>query len=94
MKSQNLSQFIILAVMILTMADQGAFDHKYFIALALQNKMPWNALPFIIEGLTPTLEKSKVVIEGLLQELQKLQLELKDIKKAKKDSTEVEFDVA
>ena len=71
MKSQNLSQFTILAVMILTMADQGAFDHKYFIALALQNKMPWNALPFIIEGLTQTLEKSKEVNKFLLQELEK-----------------------
>ena len=71
MKSQNLSVFTIFSVDILTMADQGAFDHKYFITLALQNKMPWNALPFIIEGLTQTLEKSKEVNKFLLQELEK-----------------------
>ena len=71
MKSQNLSVFTILSVMNLTMANQVEFDHKYFITLALQNKMPWNALPFIIEGLTPTLEKSKEVNKFLLQELEK-----------------------
>ena len=40
------------------------------VGMALQNKMPWNALPFIIEGLTPTLEKSKEVNKFLLQELE------------------------
>ena len=58
-------------------------DFKYFISLVLNDKITWEAISFILNDLTPTLEKSKVVIEGLLQELQKLQLELKDVRKAK-----------
>ena len=53
------------------MANQVDLDHKYFITLALQNKIAWGALPVIIEGLAQTFEKSKEVIKFLLQELEK-----------------------
>ena len=79
MKSQNLSEFTLLSVMILTMASQGEFDYKYFITLALQNKIAWSALPFIIEGLTPTLEKSKDVNNFLLQELEKSHAKIQNL---------------
>ena len=52
------------------MANQVELDHKYFISLALKNEIAWSALKFIIEGLTPTLEKSKEVNKFLLKELQ------------------------
>ena len=81
MKSQNLSVFILLSVMILTMANQVEIDHKYFITLALQNKIAWGALPVIIEGLTPTLEKSKEVNKFLLQELEKYHVKLQSLEK-------------
>ena len=53
------------------MDNKGEFDHKYFVTLALQNKIAWGALPVIIEGLTPTLEKSREVNKFLLQKLEK-----------------------
>ena len=49
------------------MDNQVELDHKYFITLALQNEISWSALKFVIEGLTPTLEKSKEVNKFLLQ---------------------------
>ena len=63
-------------------------DHKYFISLALQDKIAWDTLPFIIESFTSTLEKSKEVYKFLLQELEKshskiqsLEKELSEVKK-------------
>ena len=73
-------------------SDNIIVDFKYFISLVLNDKITWEAISFILNDLTPTLENSKLVVEGLLQELQKLQSELKDVKKAKKGPTEVEFE--
>ena len=73
-------------------SDNIIVDFKYFISLVLNDKITWEAISFILNDLTPTLEKSKLVVEGLLQELRKLQSELKEVKKAKKETTEAEFD--
>ena len=54
--------------------EQGTkvlLDLKYFIQLAVQKKITWNALAFLLIDLAPTLEKSKRVIETLVQELEK-----------------------
>ena len=56
-------------------------DHKYFISLALQDKIAWDTLPFIIEGLTSTLEKSKEVNKFLLQELEKYHKKVQSLEK-------------
>ena len=68
-------------------------DHKYFISLALQDKIAWDTLPFIIESFTSTLGKSKEVYKFLLQELEKshskvqsLEKELSEVKKEHVDS--------
>ena len=73
-------------------SDNIIVDFKYFISLVLNDKITWEAISFILNDLTPTLEKSKLVVEGLLQELKKLQSELKEVKKVKKDSREIDFD--
>ena len=65
-------------------SDNIIVDFKYFISLVLNDKITWEAISFILNDLTPTLAKSKSVIEGLLQELQRLQSELKEVKKAGK----------
>ena len=53
-------------------------DFKYFINLALMNKLPWDSLLFVLKDLATTLEKSNEVIEVLVQELQKLQIDLQN----------------
>ena len=55
-----------------------SLDFKYFINLALMNKLPWDSLVFVLKDLTTTLEKSNEVIEVLVQELQKLQIDLQN----------------
>ena len=42
------------------------------------NKLPWDSLVFVLKDLTTTLEKSNEVIEVLVQELQKLQIDLQN----------------
>ena len=79
MKYQHPFRVQFCSVIILTMAYQ--LDHKYFISLALQDKMAWDTLPFIIEGLTSTLEKSKEVNKFLLQELEKTHSKFQSLKK-------------
>ena len=46
-------------------------DFEYFVNLALVNKLPWDSLIVILNDWTPTLAKSKEVIEILVKELQK-----------------------
>ena len=63
------------------MAKQVELDHKYFIMLALKNEIAWSAPKFIIEGLTPTLEKSKEVNRFLLLELEKFHAKFRSLEK-------------
>ena len=63
------------------MANQVELNHKYFITLALKNKIDWSALKFIIESLTPTLEKSKEVNRFLLEELGKFHVKFQSLEK-------------
>ena len=53
-------------------ADKN-LDFEYFVNLALVNKLPWDSLIVILNDWTPTLAKSKEVIEILVKELQKCQ---------------------
>ena len=46
-------------------------DFEYFVNLALLNKLPWDPLIVIQNDSTPTLKKSKEVIEILVKELEK-----------------------
>ena len=46
-------------------------DFRYFISLALQSKMSWEGLAFVLDDLASTLPKSKEIIRALLKELQK-----------------------
>ena len=46
-------------------------DFEYFIQMAVQKKITWSTLAFFLIDLAPTLEKSKQVIETLVQELEK-----------------------
>ena len=48
-------------------------DFTYFIAMALQNRMPWNILSFLLKRLAPTLNETREIICILLTELQALQ---------------------
>ena len=61
------------------MANQVDLNHKYFISLAVKNEIAWSALKFIIEGLTPTLEKSKEVNNYLLVELEKFNVRFQSL---------------
>ena len=45
-------------------------DFNYFIQFTIQKKMSWKSLAFLLIDLAPTLEKSKEVIEVLVQELE------------------------
>ena len=57
-----------------TIEEEGTkvlLDLKYFIQLAIWRKITWNALAFLLIDLAPTLEKSKAVIETLVQQLEK-----------------------
>ena len=45
-------------------------DFNYFIQFTIQKKMPWKSLSLFLIDLAPTLEKSKEVIEILVQELE------------------------
>ena len=55
-------------------------DLTYFIALALQKELSWNALAIVFEGFKFTNEQYKYVLKFLLKELEQLQeqLESKD----------------
>ena len=46
-------------------------DFKYFIQSAIEKKISWNVLTYILTDLAPSLDKSKEVIEILVQELEK-----------------------
>ena len=46
-------------------------DFQYFIQSAVQKKLPWNCLAIFLTDLAPTLEKSKDVIQILVEELEK-----------------------
>ena len=72
------------------MANQVEFDHKYFISLALQNKIAWGAMPIIFEGLTHTLEKSKEVINFLLLELEKFHVKFQSLENLKSGNSDEE----
>ena len=65
-------------------------DFRYFISLALQNKLGWQSLPSILSDFTPTLQDSKEVIEVLLKELEKLHSELSRTRKVKCETAELE----
>ena len=45
-------------------------NFKYFIKLAIQKEITWNALEGLFDDLTPTLIKSKQLNKALLEELQ------------------------
>ena len=68
---------------------QAKVDYSYFIKMALEKKITWNMLAFFLNDLTPTLEKSKQVIEILLKELQMLQSKLEEIEIDDKEIIEV-----
>ena len=83
MKSQDPLMGGISSVTIVTMAYQVRLDLKYekmflankvnfryFIFLAMQNKMSWEGVAFVLDDLASTLPKSKEVIQVLLKELQ------------------------
>ena len=57
--------------------------------MALDKKITWNMLAFFLNDLTPTLEKSKQVIEILLKELQMIQSKLEEIDIDDKEIIEV-----
>ena len=65
-------------------------DFRYFISLALQNKLGWQSLPSILSDFTPTLQDSKEVIEVLLKELEKLHSELSRTRKVSDETSESE----
>ena len=47
---------------------------RYFIDMAIQDKMPFQSLMTLFDDLTPTLDKSKQLNKVLLEEIQKLAL--------------------
>ena len=53
-------------------------DFKYFIQSAIEKKIPWNVLTYFLTDLAPTLDKSKEVIEILVQELEKWVLKVEN----------------
>ena len=56
-------------------------DFCQLIGMALQSKMSWKVLANILEGIIPSFEESKEVINILLIELEKLQLKLMEKEK-------------
>ena len=62
--------------------QQPKIDFCYFIQMALEKNISWEMLAIFLNDLTPTLEKSKEVIDILLKELQTLQLKLDENLKA------------
>ena len=56
-------------------------DFCQLIGMALQSKMSWKVLANILEGIIPSFEESKEVINILLIELEKLQLILMEKEK-------------
>ena len=51
--------------------EEFTINPKYFIQLAIQKQIPWNALSFMLTDLTISLDRSKQVIRVLVQELEK-----------------------
>ena len=49
---------------------------RYFICSAMQKKMPWSTLTYFLNDLTPTLEKSREVVEILVKQIEKLAIKL------------------
>ena len=65
---------------------------KYFIQSAMQKKMPWKTLTFFLNDLTPTLEKSREVVEILVKELEKLALKLEKLNAEKETFEDPQVD--
>ena len=57
-------------------AEEIKVDFRYFISLALNDKIPWTSLLPILTAFTQSLADSNQVIEVLLCELERLKLEL------------------
>ena len=51
--------------------EKFTIEPEYFIQLAIQKQIPWNALAYMLTDLTTTLDRSKQVIRVLVQELEK-----------------------
>ena len=47
-------------------------DFSHFITMALQERMPWNILAFLLKRLAPTLNEAREIICILLTELKSL----------------------
>ena len=56
-------------------------DFSHFINMALQERMPWNILAFLLKRLAPTLNKTREIICILLTELEALQSTLHEKEK-------------
>ena len=56
-------------------------DFSHFITMALQDRMPWNILSFLLEKLAPTLTETREIISILLTELKSLQSTLQEKEK-------------
>ena len=56
-------------------------DFSHFITMALQDRMPWNILSFLLKRLAPTLNETREIICILLTELEALQSTLHDKEK-------------
>ena len=68
-------------------------DFCQLIGMALQSKMSWKVLANILEGIIPSFEESKEVINILLIELEKLQLRLMEKEKVVAKSDEITEDI-
>ena len=60
----------------LKMTDPAGNDFKFYIDLALENKISWEVVTSFMEPCTPTLEMSREIIGHLLAEIQILQTKL------------------
>ena len=67
--------------------EKFTIEPEYFILLAIQKEMPWNTLTFMLQDLTTSLDRSKQVIRVLVQELEKLVLNVE--KDSNQDVTDV-----
>ena len=56
-------------------------DFSHFINMALQERMPWKILSFLLKRLAPTLNETREIICILLTELEALQSTLHDKEK-------------
>ena len=82
--------------MLTNSSSNTSLDFDYFVNLALASKLSWDSLIIILNDWTPTLAKSKEVIEILVKELQKRQTYFQELEKwvSKADLAEVENNVS